>query len=320
MRPASPSCAAVAVALALALGEASDDPGLRWYWAVLVAAVLVNGNWGETRRGLTRFSMTVVVPPPVGTFTCCSATAMRHGSLFCWHRSVSPSISAAKAMAGSPSSLQSTWSRCLKCCGVPTARITILRVYQTFIGCGIAMAASLFVPMPRASDRWESDAAEFVKLCRAAAGRSYDRLLKTAEPVDAIGEKSQTGIIPQLDKLQNDFSAGRYESIFQRVAHRRRNTFMDRAWHLALAALSLDSVSRTPLSASVLSVFRDDLTTLLAAVAGGSETSAPLESGARSPRSEPGSPTPAATATFRLTSICAGRRHAILGRLGRDGP
>jgi hypothetical protein len=134
------------------------------------------------------------------------------------------------------------------------------------------MAASLFVPMARASDQWESDAAEFVKTCRTAAGRCYDRLLDAGKPVGAISPASGTGIIPQLDKLNNDFQSAGYESVRDRAAHHRRTTFMDRAWELAQAAFSLDSVSRAQLSASELSAFRDDLAILRAAAAGGPVT------------------------------------------------
>ena len=35
----------------------------------------------------------------------------------------------------------------------------MFRVYETFVGCGIALAASLIVPMPQARRQWEDEAA-----------------------------------------------------------------------------------------------------------------------------------------------------------------
>jgi hypothetical protein len=129
------------------------------------------------------------------------------------------------------------------------------------------MAAALLVPMQRASEQWESDAAEFIKICRAAAGRCCDRLLGSAKAAGTTAAVPETSIVPQLDKLHTSFTSARFEAPFDREAHRRREAFTDRAWQLARAAISIDSVSAIELSASALSQFRDDLANLRATAA-----------------------------------------------------
>jgi len=268
-----PIRAAVAVALALALGEASD-PRLRWYWAVMVAAVLVNGTWGEgTKRGLTRFAMTIL------------------GAAAGWDLSVLASHShaariaillASVALAVYFRGVNYGWFTffltvyvvsLFEVLETTTRWITLLRVYQTFVGCGIAMAAALFVPMQRASEQWELDAAELVKVCRAAARRSYDRLLESAGAAGAAGAVHQTGVIPQLDKLRNSAELAGYEAVLDRAAHRRRKDFMEHAWQLAQATLSLDSVAANEPPALARSGFRDELARLRAMIAGDTERS-----------------------------------------------
>lgn len=270
-----PLRAAVAVALALAVGEFSD-PRLRWYWAVLVAAVLVSGNWGDsTRRGLTRFAMTVAGA---------AAGWLLQEVFGHTHEGRVAILLLAIGLAVYFRGVKYGWFTFFITIYVvslfvilekPTWVITLLRVYQTFIGCGIAMAAGVLVPMPRATDQWEKDAADVLKTCRAAAARSFDRLLIAEPSTGALGQPEalpETGIIPQLEKLLNDFKSASFESVLNRAAHRRRNAFMDQAWQLARVVLSLEFVVRIGVPESVRREFHNDLEALRAAVASEADT------------------------------------------------
>lgn len=259
----TPLRAAVAVAIAILIGHVFTLQ--RSYWAVLVAILLVNGTWGEnTRKGLARLGMTLA--------GCAAAWGM--------HALASPHQSAEIAIMLGGIFLATyfrTTSYALMTffvtvyvvflfaiIGNSNTNILFVRSYETFIGCGVALLASVLVPPPRSTRQWEQQFRRLWESSRSAVQGAFDSLLEPRPKTPARDDLPHPAgdLLNQLQTLRAQFRAATYEGLFFGPSHRRRRDMMNKAKMLAHTALSLLEAVEALDESAAPALLRDELAAL----------------------------------------------------------
>lgn len=264
----TPFRAAVSVTIAILVGEIF---GLqRAYWAILVSILLVNGSWGEnTRKGLTRFGMTLVgCAAGWGLDWLCGG----HENI-----EIAVMVSAIFLAVYFRPDPNAYWLltffvtvyiiMLFPIIGTPAARITIIRSYETCIGCAVALAASILIPPPRATAQWLTQLHKLRDSCRTLVERAFSKLI-SGQGLVLENDPAARELLGQLHALRKQHRAAMYEGIFRGPSRRQRSNAMNQAKMLARTTLSLSEATESLGNSRAPGLLRDELSALCDVVAG----------------------------------------------------
>ena len=249
------------LAAALAMIVSHLTPMQRWYWAVMVAVLLVNGTWGENvRKAAQRLGMTAL--------GCLAAWGLdlltrRHenGQIAVMLIAI---FLAAYFRTGSYAWMTFFVSVYViflfALFGEKPANIVRVRVAQTAIGIAVAFVASLIVPTSRAGSKWQDQLAKFWE----SAAESFDAVfagLLDGDRSSVLPTLGPAAVIQQLDSLRTQHRASLYEGWFIRGSRDRSDLFMQNTRMLGHDLLALIEAAKH-LKPAVVQAFRSELQSL----------------------------------------------------------
>jgi uncharacterized membrane protein YccC len=161
-----------------------------------------------------------------------------------------------------------------KLIGHSPIHIVFVRSYETFIGCAIALAASIIVRPARSTRQWEQQLDKLSQSCRDIVLRALDLLIADGVDKDQSSEDRTLGrpipagasevreLMSQVRTLRNQSRAAAYEGILAGAARRQRQQQMEQARRLVHHALGLFEAVRAPHGRRTNQMFRREFEAL----------------------------------------------------------
>jgi uncharacterized membrane protein YccC len=242
----TPLRAATAAAIAILIGRIFALP--RYYWALLVAVVLVGGTLGDNiGKSLTRLGMTALgcaaafllsrllgqsrVADITVMLVCVFFALYFRGTAYAWMVfSVTMYVIFLFTLLAGPAQL---------------GPLIMLRVYLTAIGCGVALASSLIIPAARAGSAFSSELAAFFTTARSHCAAAVDDPAPAPRdplPAPAAGAPALLQKMSALHKLKD---AARWEGPWLRRSLEQRERLLRSSMLLGHYALGFAEARRS---------------------------------------------------------------------------
>ena len=141
-----------------------------------------------------------------------------------------------------------------------TGRLFLTRVYDTGIGCALALAGSLLVLPLRAGHQVADDLEEFWKSC----SDYFEKIMKSLEmPMSGPTPGDRKALLKQLELLRMRNRNSAYESFLDRRTRQQQSQLVDASERMSRHLLALGAVIQSELPASSLAELRAQAAILL---------------------------------------------------------
>ncbi len=247
----------LAATIAVVVGALSGLP--RTHWAVLVAVLLINGTWGENiRRSMSRLGMTAL-----GSVVAFAIYALIHGYQGLEIPVLLASVFLAAYYRNGSYSLMVFFITVYIVFLFAVLRLSVagmlpVRIYQTGIGCAVAVVASFLVPAQRSQKLWEQQIDRFWESCERQVAAAFERLLwprNEAQSLPSAARELQQSLFVLRDRHQ----ASNYEGMFLGPAIGRRTALMNKARLLAHYVVVLSEAVELPRNETMIELLRAEL-------------------------------------------------------------
>ena len=140
-----------------------------------------------------------------------------------------------------------------------TARLMLTRLYDTAIGCVLALVGSLVVLPQQAGLKLESDLEQFWESCRQYFEKTYTAITASGPPPTSAERQA---LLKQLEEVRTRSRTSAYESFLGRAALRRRIALVEGTETLCRHLLAFGAVVQAGVPASAVPSFLGPLEVL----------------------------------------------------------